>query len=561
MATAQISWLQVGSAASARVAWLRIDGAPSAPVARLAWLQIDGSPEVVAPAAPSAVTGTATGASTALLSFTDNSGSTAEHVLQIRPVGGAWATAAGGANPMPAGVTSFSATGLTPSLQYQAQVLARRASLDSAFVASAEWWQDVVVGGGGEIGGLPELDTIAPVFTGAVTASAITSTSYTLAWPAATDAVGVTGYEVSLTGGVPYPITLGVVLTTNITGRTPEATDSVSVRAFDAAGSRSAPLSASVTLDAAPVVVDATAPTLAGTITTSTPTSTSYTATCPAATDDTAVTGYQYRLNAGTWVTISAGGRTAVITGRTAGAADALEMRAFDAAGNFSAALSLSVALAASAPAPTPAAQTGMESFIPFMALDLPGGIPYAVTEHHIRQACIEFFQKSLCWQQTEAAITIAGSDSYTIPAPTGSVLVKLLGEASVGGSPVDVCSMKRARSSSSIDTASYIWTQDLASFFVSPMPVESGVEISIAMVLKPSQDSVSIPASMFEQYAEGIASGALARLLAIKGRAWTNERRAAELRTEFEDAIGAAANAAATGFSRAPFRVTPQFM
>ena len=168
MATAQISWLQVGGAASAQVAWLQIDGAPSAAVARLAWLQIDGSPLVVAPAAPSAVVGAATGGSTADITFTDNSASTAEHVLQIRPVGGTWAAAVGAANPMPAGATSFSATGLTPSLQYEAQVLARRAGLDSVFVPSAPWWQDVVVGGGGEIGGLTDIGVSAAAI-GAVT--------------------------------------------------------------------------------------------------------------------------------------------------------------------------------------------------------------------------------------------------------------------------------------------------------------------------------------------------------------------------------------------------------
>lgn len=77
-------------------------------------------------------------------------------------------------------------------------------------------------------------------------------------------------------------------------------------------------------------------------------TQTSYTGTCPVATDNTAVTGYQYRLNGGSWTTIGSGGRVVNITGRTPGATDTLDMRAFDAAGNYSSALTASVTLLSS---------------------------------------------------------------------------------------------------------------------------------------------------------------------------------------------------------------------
>lgn len=87
-----------------------------------------------------------------------------------------------------------------------------------------------------------------PTLAGGITVSALTTTSYTLTWPAGSDNVVVIGYEVSLDGGSTYT-PVGNVLTANITGRTPSSTDAVRVRAFDAAGLRSTPaLSASVTL-------------------------------------------------------------------------------------------------------------------------------------------------------------------------------------------------------------------------------------------------------------------------------------------------------------------------
>lgn len=92
---------------------------------------------------------------------------------------------------------------------------------------------------------------------------------------------------------------------------------------------------------------DVTAPVLTGSIAVSSLTETSYTLTCPVATDAVGVTGYQYRLNAGSWVSIAASGRVALITGRTPASTDAVEMRAHDAALNYSDALSTSVVLAA----------------------------------------------------------------------------------------------------------------------------------------------------------------------------------------------------------------------
>lgn len=94
-----------------------------------------------------------------------------------------------------------------------------------------------------------------------------------------------------------------------------------------------------------PSATESTAPTLTGSITVSSITDTTYTIESPVATDNVVVEGYQYRINAGSWTTIAAGARTANITGRTAGATDTVEMRAFDPSGNNSTALSTTVEL------------------------------------------------------------------------------------------------------------------------------------------------------------------------------------------------------------------------
>ena len=112
----------------------------------------------------------------------------------------------------------------------------------------------------------------------------------------------------------------------------------------DAAGNDSAVATSASFTTSAPSG-DTTPPTLTGTITISALTTTSYTASWPAGSDNVAVTGYEYRIAAGSWV--DAGDVLTVdITGRTPGATETFEVRAYDAAGNRSTpALSTSVTL------------------------------------------------------------------------------------------------------------------------------------------------------------------------------------------------------------------------
>ncbi len=118
--------------------------------------------------------------------------------------------------------TSILVTGLTPGSTYSFNVRARD--------AAGNWsgWSTGV--NGTTTGGA---DTQAPSVPGSVTTSAPNPTYLTLAWSAASDNVGVTGYEVSV-GGSPYATTPYTTLT--VAGLTPSTSYSFSVRARDAAG-------------------------------------------------------------------------------------------------------------------------------------------------------------------------------------------------------------------------------------------------------------------------------------------------------------------------------------
>lgn len=122
---------------------------------------------------------------------------------------------------------------------------------------------------------------------------------------------------------------------------------------------------------------DITAPTLTGAIAISGLTSTGYTATCPAATDDVGVVGYQYQLDIGGWTAIPGGSRSITLAGRTPGATDALEMRAFDAAGNTSGALSAFVTLASAGGGSVSGSVAGIAAY----TISATGAVSGAVTD------------------------------------------------------------------------------------------------------------------------------------------------------------------------------------
>lgn len=128
--------------------------------------------------------------------------------------------------------TTFQDSGLTPGTAYAYSVVA----VDAAGNVSAPATLDVTTA--------PPPDTTPPSAPTGLASSNLTTTSVRLGWTAATDNVGVAGYEVSRDGAV-----VGTVTTTSFddTGLTPGTTYQYSVVALDAAGNASSAATLPVT--------------------------------------------------------------------------------------------------------------------------------------------------------------------------------------------------------------------------------------------------------------------------------------------------------------------------
>jgi len=172
-------------------------------------------------------------------------------------------------------------------------------------------------------------DTTGPVMNGSLTASNVTHEGFVLTWQAASDAVGVTGYRVSINGGADYE-SVGLVLTRAITGRQPSTAHLCRVLAEDAAGNLSAPLSLNVMTTAAP---DTAPPVMSGSISVTNVSQSGFTFSVPAGSDNVGVVGYESSIDGGgSWQEMGMT-RARTVSSVAAGTTFALLFRCYDAAG------------------------------------------------------------------------------------------------------------------------------------------------------------------------------------------------------------------------------------
>jgi hypothetical protein len=269
-----------------------------------------GSTDFTAPSAPTNLAAAGTTINSTQLSWTaatDNVAVTGYDVYQGATLKASVTT------------TSYTVTGLNPATLYSFSVKAKDANNN---VSSASNVVDVTT----------LADTAAPSAP-VLSASGTTSTTTNLAWTAATDNVGVAGYEVYQDATLKATVT---TLTYAVTGLTAGTSYAFNVLAKDAAGNTTSSNVVNVTT----TTPDTTAPSavvLSASGTTATSTNLAWTA----ATDNVAVTGYEVYQGATLKATVTT--LTYAVTGLTASTAYTFSVKAKDAAGNASTSNTVSV--------------------------------------------------------------------------------------------------------------------------------------------------------------------------------------------------------------------------
>jgi len=173
-------------------------------------------------------------------------------------------------------------------------------------------------------------DTTPPSIPGNLRSTGKTANSVSLAWDASTDNVGVAGYTVSY--GSSNVNATGTSAT--IGGLTANTSYTFTVKARDAAGNVSA-ASAPLTVTTNAPSGDTTAPSVPTNLAVTSKTSSSVSLSWSASTDNVGVAGYTVSYGSSN---VNATGTSATISGLTANTSYTFTVKAYDAAGNVSAA-------------------------------------------------------------------------------------------------------------------------------------------------------------------------------------------------------------------------------
>lgn len=204
------------------------------------------------------------------------------------------------------------------------------------------------------------------------------------------------------------------------------------------------------------------------------------------------------------------------------------------------------------------------EDFLPYVAPSV-NACPTIVAIHNIRQAAIEFCEKTQVWRERMDTMLGDGiSTRYTLPIDDQTEVSKLL-EVTVGitgqvADRYDIVKPIDGRDAQRLQTSDRIaWTDNRSNINLHPIPAVDA-EIDVYVALKPSLASFLFPDELFRHHAEHIAAGALARLFKIPKTDWYDVALAVDKRNEFMNAISTQAVTAHLGNGRSRRRQTTRW-
>lgn len=192
------------------------------------------------------------------------------------------------------------------------------------------------------------------------------------------------------------------------------------------------------------------------------------------------------------------------------------------------------------------------DDLIPYI-LPRARGCAEIMVAFNARLAAIELCRRALVWRDYQAPIlTVADKTSYTCAPNSAYSVIKLI-SLTLDATEVALLDPLRGQELDQANAVSNYAYGTANGFELHPAQT-AGLAIVTYASLVPSLNSNSLP-DMFNRYAEAIAHGALARILATKGRDYYDPAGAVENRLAWEDDIGNAQSDADSGFARSTQR------
>lgn len=210
---------------------------------------------------------------------------------------------------------------------------------------------------------------------------------------------------------------------------------------------------------------------------------------------------------------------------------------------------------------------TAYEDFLSRVLIEVPGCAEISALLA-IKDACIEFCEKSLILVRDHAPITVNQNDvDYDLEAPAGTVVVKVM-RAWIENTPLDPMFPDIVREAS-------VYNQLYSSFEAAPSMPQRYLQksertisvwpipdktyangLTLRVALKPTRASTSVDDVIYEDYADVIAAGSLSRLMRSNGKPYADLRLAEDRRREFLSGVNVARQRSSHGHTRSNLSV-----
>lgn len=178
---------------------------------------------------------------------------------------------------------------------------------------------------------------------------------------------------------------------------------------------------------------------------------------------------------------------------------------------------------------------------------------PESIALLNARLAVVELCEKARVWKDYQSGVdTVADTTAYAYAPAEGQRVVELL-EVTLEGIDVPVVTPKIGRSRMRCGESGPYVFGTLIGFELHPAQAED-MEILTYSVVAPTRAATTIP-DAFERFAEGIAQGALARLLADKDKAWSDPNGAVVAASRWSQALATAQGKAFDGHAQVVHR------
>ena len=187
------------------------------------------------------------------------------------------------------------------------------------------------------------------------------------------------------------------------------------------------------------------------------------------------------------------------------------------------------------------------------------------VTEYAIKRACIDFCAGSWIWQYMPDPIDVLAGEAYYDLEPEQGADVSVVMDVQHNLVPLTAKPLmwldKNVPGWRTTQTVPKYYTQvDTDQIILAAVPdVDIAGGITMTLALQPSQSSQGIPKWIFNQFMYALAAGAMARLMLMPNKPWTDLTLGAAHAANFQGAIANARATTMAALGRAEHRVTPQ--